>query len=166
VDQEICFACHGAMGTSPTPLTPSLGAQPNFYVVAQLFLFRAGRRDNEIMTAMAKDLTDDDLRSLSATIEKMPPPKPPTEKPNVEKVKRGMELMGGRNCINCHGKKLEGNNNVPRIANQREDYLLKALKDYRDGKRVGYGNAQMPETVHGLSDAQLGDLAHTLATFK
>jgi len=84
----------------------------------------------------------------------------------VEKVKRGMELMGGRNCINCHGKKLEGNNNVPRIANQREDYLLKALKDYRDGKRVGYGNAQMPETVHGLSDAQLGDLAHTLATFK
>src|SRR4051812_46978042 len=62
---EPCLACHGANGTSQTPLTPSLGAQPAFYVVAQLFLFRAGRRDNEIMTAMAKELTDDDLRSLS-----------------------------------------------------------------------------------------------------
>jgi len=163
---EPCFACHGAGGTSQTPLTPSLGAQPGFYVVAQLFLFRAGRRDSEVMTAMAKDLTDDDLRSLAAAIEKLPPPKPPAEKPDADKVKRGTELMNGRNCNICHGKKLEGSNNVPRIANQREDYLQKALKDYRDGKRVGYGNAQMPETVHGLSDAQLGDLAHALARFR
>lgn len=76
-----------------------------------------------------------------------------------------MELMSTRNCNICHGRGFEGNNNVPRIANQREDYLLKALKDYRDNKRVGYGNAQMPETVHGLDDAQLGDLAHALAQF-
>ena len=162
----MCFACHGAGGVSQTPLTPSLGGQPNFYVVAQLFLFRAGRRENEaVMTAMAKDLTDDDLRALADRIEKLPPPKPPAAKPDAARMKRGMEVMRGRNCNNCHGKEFEGNNNVPRVANQREDYLLKALKDYRDGKRVGYGNAQMPETVHGLSDAQLADLAHALSFF-
>jgi len=163
---ETCLACHGASGTSQTPLTPSLGAQTNFYVVAQLFLFRGGRRDNEIMTAMAKDLSDDDLRSLSDRIEKLPPPRPPAEKADPARLAAADSLFKERNCAGCHGKKFEGNNNVPRIASQREDYLLKALKDYRDGKRIGYGNAQMPETVHGLDDAQLGDLAHALATFK
>jgi cytochrome c553 len=163
---EPCFACHGASGTSQTPLTPSLGAQPGFFVVAQLFLFRGGRRDSEVMTAMTKDLTDDDLRSLSDRIEKLPPPKPPAEKADPARVKTAESLFKERNCAGCHGRKFEGNNNVPRLANQREDYLAKALKDYRDGKRIGYGNAQMPETVHGLDDAQLGDLAHTLATFQ
>src|SRR5580765_6508226 len=91
VDMETCFACHGAKGTSPTPLTPSLGGQPNFFVVAPLFLFRAARRDNEVMTAMAKDLPDDDVRTPSAITEKTPPPKPPAEKPDAGKVKRGME---------------------------------------------------------------------------
>ena len=162
---ETCFACHGAKGTSPTPLTPSLGGQPNFFVVAQLFLFRAGRRDNEVMTAMAKDLTDEDLRTLSAIIEKTPPPKA-SGSPDKQKLERAKPILAERNCANCHGKKFEGHDNVPRIANQREDYLLKALKDYRDGKRVGYGNAQMPETVHDLSDSQLADLAHALAFFR
>src|SRR5580765_1478665 len=104
VDMETCFACHGAKGTSPTPLTPSLGAQPNFYVVAQLFLFRAGRRDNEIMTAMAKDLTDDDLRSLSAVIEQLPPPQP-SGSPDKQKLDRAKSIIADRNCANCHGKK-------------------------------------------------------------
>jgi len=162
---ETCLACHGASGTSQTPLTPSLGAQPSFFIVAQLFLFRAGRRDNEVMTAMAKDLTDDDLRLLSDRIEKLPPPRA-SGSPDRAKLERASPIIAERHCDNCHGKKFEGNNNVPRIASQREDYLLKALKDYRDGKRIGYGNAQMPETVHGLNDAQLGDLAHALATFK
>jgi cytochrome c553 len=52
---------------------------------------------------------------------------------------------------------------MPRLANQREDYLLKALRDYKSGARVGYGNAVMPETVSGLSDADLADVAHFLA---
>lgn len=51
---------------------------------------------------------------------------------------------------------------MPRLANQREDYLLKALRDYKKGTRIGYGNAAMPELVSQLSDAQLQDLAHFL----
>jgi cytochrome c553 len=78
-------------------------------------------------------------------------------------MKRGAALIAQRHCTQCHGSKFDGNNNVPRVANQREDYTLKALKDYKDGKRVGYGNAQMPETVAGLNENQLTDLAYYLA---
>jgi cytochrome c553 len=160
---EVCLACHGANGASSTPLTPSLGGQPSFYVIAQLFLFREGRRDNEIMIEQAKGLTDNDLRSLSALVEKLPAPPPPKDEIDRARYQRGGAIVQTRHCTNCHGADFSGNKNVPRVANQREDYTLKALRDYRSGTRVGYGNAVMPETVSGLGDAELSDLAYFLA---
>jgi cytochrome c553 len=161
----ICLACHGAGGVSETPLTPSLAGQPDFFVVAQLFLFREGRRDNEVMTAQAKGLTDDDLRGLSDAISKLKPPPAPKAGLDRDRFERGRKVTEGRHCTSCHGADWSGNRNVPRVANQREDYLFKALKDYRDGRRIGYGNAAMPETVAGLPDNALGDAAHFLAHF-
>lgn len=163
LSQEACLACHGAGGTSPTPLTPSLGGQPAFYLIAQLFLFREGRRGNAVMTAAAKGLTDAELRSLSDSLSKLPPPSPPEGPPDASRMKRGLDVIQTRNCASCHGQDFAGHDNVPRVANQREDYLLKTLEDYRGGARIGYGNAVMPETLAGLSDAELADLAYFLA---
>jgi cytochrome c553 len=164
--QEACLACHGASGTSATPLTPSLGGQPSFFLVAQLFLFREGRRDNPVMKAQAKGLTDADLRRLSETLSKLPPPRPPADAPDAARMKKGFGLIETRHCTSCHGRDFAGHQNVPRVANQREDYLLKALRDYRSGARIGYGNALMPETVAGLDDAQLADIAYFLARLR
>ena len=159
----MCLACHGAKGTSSTPLTPSLGGQPSFYVIAQLFLFREGRRDNPVMLAQAKGLSDDDLRSLSESMSKLPPPRAPKTSPDKNRFQRGKAIVEQRRCTGCHGADFAGGENVPRIARQREDYALKALREFRSGARVGYGNAVMPETLAGLGDAELADVAHFLA---
>ncbi|HEX6528684.1 MAG TPA: c-type cytochrome [Burkholderiales bacterium] len=162
--QEACFtACHGANGVSATPLTPSLGGQPSFFVLAQLFLFREGRRDNVLMNAAAKGLSDADLQALADRIAKLPPPGPPQAKPDQARFARGRAVAEKERCANCHDPDFSGHDNVPRLANQREDYLLKALRDYKKGVRTGYGMAVMPETVSGLTDAELQDLAHFLA---
>jgi cytochrome c553 len=58
-----CASCHGAGGVSAIEDTPSLAGQPSFYAITQLFLFRAGRRTNAVMTAMAKPMSDADLRA-------------------------------------------------------------------------------------------------------
>jgi cytochrome c553 len=160
---ETCLACHGASGVSQTPLTPSLGGQPSFYVIAQLFLFREARRDSEVMVSISKNLKDDDLRALADAIEKLPPPPPPAQKPDAVRFNQGKSIVEKHHCGNCHGSDFSGGNNVPRVANQREDYLLKALRDYKSGSRVGYGNAVMPETVSGLDDKELAEAAHFLA---
>ena len=118
------------------------------------------------MIEQAKGLKDADLRSLSALIEKLPPPARPVEPVDEARYKRGRALVEKRHCTSCHGADFSGGNNVPRVANQREDYTLKALRDYRSGARVGYGNAVMPETVSGLGDAELSDLAHFLAQLR
>ena len=60
----LCLACHGPAGQSLIPETPSIGGQPFFFVVAQLFLFRRGGRANAAMSEVAKPMTDDDLRAF------------------------------------------------------------------------------------------------------
>jgi cytochrome c553 len=157
-----CQACHGSNGVSQTVLTPSIAGQPSFYLVAQLFLFREGRRDNAAMNAAAKDLRDADLQALADFFASLPPPRA-SGKADAAKAKRGRAVVARENCANCHGAGFEGDNNVPRLAGQREDYLLKALRDYKAGRRVGYGNAVMPETVANLRDAELAAAAHFLA---
>lgn len=128
-----------------------------------MFLFREGRRDSAAMNAAAKGLSDDDLRAIADLIARLPPPPPPAAEPDRARFSRGRALAQDHRCNTCHNPDFSGRENMPRLANQREDYLLKALRDYKSGARVGYGSAVMPETVSGLSDADLADVAHFLA---
>jgi cytochrome c553 len=127
----------------------------------QLFLFREGRRDNAVMTAAAKGLSDADLRSRQA----------PFSKAASERARPGPhEARPAGNW----GQKLH---ELPRTRLRRPQQRaagrqptrglsIEALRDYRSGVRVGYGNALMPETVAGLDDAQLADIAHYLSHLK
>ena len=149
------------------PLTPSLGGQPSFFTVAQLFLSRDGRRNKAPtpMDAYARPLKDDDLRRLGDLFAKQPAPKPPVQGLNATQFERGKALVQKRNCGVCHNPDFSGREQMPRLAGQREDYLLKAMRDYRRGDRIGYGSASMPEELSGMSDRDLADLAHYLAFF-
>jgi cytochrome c553 len=61
-----CMVCHGQVGVSNQPHVPHLAGQPAIYVAEQLKAYRTGRRANEIMSVIAKPLTDDDIASLAA----------------------------------------------------------------------------------------------------
>jgi cytochrome c553 len=63
---EACAACHGPEGNKPvTPETPRLGGQQYGYLVQALNDYRKGTRDNPVMTAMAKPLTEKEIRELA-----------------------------------------------------------------------------------------------------
>ncbi|MGH7317762.1 MAG: c-type cytochrome, partial [Candidatus Rokuibacteriota bacterium] len=149
-------------GQSRIPETPSLGGQPSFFAVAQLFLFREGRRDNAAMTAAARGLTNDDLLAFAERITRLPPPSPPAEAPDPARHGRGLRLTLRHPCGVCHNPDFSGREQMPRLANQREDYLLKAMREYQSGTRLGYGGA-MAQELAGLSDQDLIDLAHFLS---
>ena len=89
--RTLCAACHGANGRSDMPGMPVLAGQPSFYAITQLFLFREGRRSNEAMTAIAKPMTDDDLRGFSDFIGTLPPvPAPaPATPPDAARMSKG-----------------------------------------------------------------------------
>jgi cytochrome c553 len=75
---KMCAACHGEFGISMLPTAPNLAGQPESYLTEQLNAFRSGKRSNEVMSVIAKPLTDDDIANLagwysSVAIEAKPP---------------------------------------------------------------------------------------------
>lgn len=160
-----CLSCHGEKGRSKTPLTPSLGGQPAFFAMTQLFLLRDGRRGEPVMIEQARTMSNDDLRAFSKAISLLPPPDPPAEPPDAQRYDRGRELAVRRRCGVCHNPDYSGREQMPRLANQREDYLLKSMREFRSGARLGYGAAMTQELV-GLSDDDLAALAHFLAYYR
>ena len=158
----LCVACHGAGGVSTMPLTPSLAGQPSFYAITQLFLFREGRRSNEAMSAVAKGMSDDDLRAFSDYIGRLPPPPAAGTPADPLRMARGAALAERHHCAGCHGADYSGGQQVARLARQREDYLSQTLQQFRAAQRVGYTQA-MNEALAGISPEGLQDLAHFLA---
>src|SRR5262249_24673012 len=157
-----CLSCHGDDGQSYNVGTPSLGAEPALFVMIQLYLFREKQRQVEPMTQAAQGLSDDDLRGLSDMIAKLPPPKPLEEPVDAARIERAWSLVRKHHCLFCHNSDFSGHENVPRLAGQREDYLLKALRDFKGNRRPGY-DASMAEVVQPISDAELADLAYLMA---
>ncbi|MDM0018288.1 c-type cytochrome [Variovorax saccharolyticus] len=162
----LCAACHGANGRSDMPGTPALAGQHSFYAITQLFLFREGRRANEAMSAVAKTMNDTDLRGFSDFIATLPPvpAPPPATPPDAARMLRGQALAQEHRCLNCHGADLSGGQQVPRIAQQREDYLQLTLREFSSGKRPGYTQA-MGAALSGIPVADLDTLAYYIARF-
>lgn len=160
-----CLACHGESGQSQYPEVPSLGAQQAYYVTVQLLMFRDRMRVADPMNDMAKGLGDDDLRNLATAVAMLPAPKPATGPVDDARMAHGRDLATQHHCNVCHTANFAGQDNVPHIADQREDYLVKALRGYKDNSRRGY-DAAMADVVAPLTDAQILDLAYYIARVK
>jgi cytochrome c553 len=161
---ETCFACHGDGGISQTADVPSIAAQPSYFTQWQLVFFRGGSLKSELMAPIVAELSNDDIRSIGALVEALPPPKPPAqpdERPDLTKAGAGLAVE--RHCNNCHAANFAGQQAAARLAGQREEVLLKALRDYKAGKRTGTGVAAMPEIAFSLSEDEMQALAHYLA---
>lgn len=61
-----CAMCHGPQGIAVAPDTPNLAGQPASYLSEQLKAYRGGTRKHEIMTLMAKPLSDADIANLAS----------------------------------------------------------------------------------------------------
>ena len=62
---EACVSCHGADGIALFEDAPNLAGEVNIYIDTQLKAFRTGRRQHEIMSAIAADLTDAEIREIA-----------------------------------------------------------------------------------------------------
>jgi cytochrome c553 len=165
-----CLACHGEKGTSEIENTPSLGAQQPAYSLIQIYMFREKLRIAEPMNDMVKDFTDDDLRLFSDYLATLPKPALEAGDPqgiasDPARMQAAKALTSQFRCDSCHNADFSGRDNIPRIANQREDYLAKTMREYKDNSRHGY-DATMADVMQSISEAQIVELAYFLARVK
>jgi cytochrome c553 len=163
---NVCAACHGANGRSDMAGTPVLAGQYSLYTITQLFLFREGRRTNEAMVALAKQMTDTDLRGFSDFIGTLPPARAPAPAtpPDASRMSKGQALAQQHKCVFCHGAALDGGQGVPRIGGQKEDYVRATLRGFKSGERPGYTRA-MTEALSQVPVEDLDMLAYYVANF-
>jgi cytochrome c553 len=159
-----CAACHGENGSSDLPDVPVLAGQHSLYAITQLFLFREQRRKNSSMQALAARMSDDDLRGFSDQIGKLPalPSNSKSNTLDAERMQQGEKLSNQYKCSFCHGADMAGGQQVPRLAGQKQNYLLNSLQYLKTGIRPAYTRA-MTETLAQVPVEDFDLLAYYIA---
>jgi len=145
-----CAGCHGDLGVSGNPATPSIAGQDAQYLAAALRAYKDGSRSDETMKGLMASVDDTTIKNLSAYYAAQEP-----KAPNVRKPLTTEEWT--QRCDRCHG--LNGNSTDPRmpaLAGQRADYLEKVLHDYRMGVRK---SPQMAAMADVLTEQDIENLA-------
>lgn len=156
-----CEGCHGSPQRAPLPGTPYLAGQQYLFLEMQMFLFREGLRDVPQMAGLFKDVTDRDFADLGAYFARQTPPRG-ASRPDPIVHARGAAIARAMGCGSCHLPDYRGQQHVPRLDNQPEDYLVASMKAYRDNQRSGT-DTSMNAALYRVPDADLQALAHYLA---
>jgi cytochrome c553 len=156
------MGCHGPGGNSVTAGVPSIAGQPKVFIENQLVLMREELRPAPQMQPIVKGMKDAEIARLAEHFSRLPA-KPAGNAPaDAKLMQQGMERAKALRCGVCHLSSFGGQNQVPRLAAQREDYLEAEMRAYRDNKRKG-GDTIMAAALYGVSDADIRALAHFLA---
>ena len=159
---QLCAACHGPDGNSTNPQVPSIAGQPKLFIENQLILFREELRRSEQMAAVVKGLKDAEIVKLAEHFSKLPGKSMETGPPDKALLNRGNAASKKLRCGICHLSDYSGQNQIPRLAGQREAYLESEMRAYRAGTRTG-GDTIMAAALYGVADADIKALAHYLS---
>jgi cytochrome c553 len=164
---QVCTACHGPDGNSPTPVNPNLAGMPAEYISTQLAHFKTGIRVNPIMQGMAAALSPEDMRALGVYYSQQKPKGLAAKEPAL--VQAGQKLYRGGDfaaaipaCSGCHSPNGAGTpKNYPRLAGQHADYVYAQLKAFKAGERgmdpagKDVNGRVMAAIASRMSDAQM-----------
>jgi len=161
---QVCASCHGADGNSASGNFPNLAGQTWRYIYVQLKDFKEGRRKDPVMSPMAEPLSRQDMIDI-ANFYAAQKPKPSTFKVDDAKVKLGKAKADEVLCTMCHLGGFSGQNEIPRVAGQQHDYIVKQMKDFRSRTRTNdAGN--MTSVSSNLSDADIENLAQYITSLR
>jgi cytochrome c553 len=168
-----CVSCHGAQGEgNPAGGFPRIAGQSQYYLAKQLTAFAKESRNNPIMTPIAKAMSEQQMRDVSAYYASAEAPatspaQGANSKPAAAALERGRLLAGVGDesvrvqaCANCHGPAGAGEApSYPYLAGQHAAYLSTALTEWKGGARNTDASGQMPAIAKLLSDQDIAALA-------
>ena len=161
---QVCAACHGADGNSATGQFPNLAGQTWRYIYVQLKDYKEGRRSDPVMTAMATPLSRQEMIDI-ANYFAAQPARPSTFKADEGKIKLGKAKADETLCSMCHLGAFAGQNEIPKVAGQQYDYIVKQMRDFKARTRTNdAGN--MTSVAQTLSEADIENLAHYITSLR
>jgi len=156
-----CAACHGADGNSQMSGVPSIAGQPKVFLETQLVLTREGMRSTAVMQNAVRGMSDKEITAIAIHYAALPV-RGASGKSDAALDKRGREIAGKFRCGICHLKNYSGQQQIPGLAGQREEYLVSTMIAFRDNPPPGV-DTQMSAALYGISDAEIRAMAHFLS---
>jgi len=158
-----CTICHGARGNSASAIYPRLAAQHPQYLRKQLADFRDGRRQSDVMSEMARDLSDAEITALADFFAAQPAGTRRSSNEDLAAVGRYLYQQGNRfssipACATCHGPQAHGTESLPRLAGQHPAYLETQLKEFNRHGRTN-DSAIMQSIATKLTELEIHALA-------
>lgn len=161
---QVCAACHGADGNSTVGTFPNLAGQSWRYIYVQLKDFKEGRRNDPVMSPQAASLSRQDMIDI-ANFYAAQTAKPSNFKTDDAKVRMGKAKADENLCSMCHLGGFSGQNEIPRVAGQQYEYVVKQMKDFKARTRTNdAGN--MTSVAQSLSETDIENLAHYIASLR
>lgn len=161
---QACAACHGADGNSPSGNFPNLAGQSWRYIYVQLKDFKEGRRKDALMSPMAAPLSRQEMIDI-ANFYAAQTAKPSSFKADDAKIKLGKAKADENLCAMCHLGGFSGQNEIPRVAGQQYEYIVKQMKDFKARNRTNdAGN--MTSVAQSLNEADIENLAHYITSLR
>ncbi|MBU2712158.1 c-type cytochrome [Zooshikella harenae] len=151
----LCGYCHGKDGNSVKNYIPNLAAQNPEYLVNQFEQFAKKQRKNYVMERLAASLSDSEKVNLALYFASLKVSSRTTEHPEL--VAKGKSVFFCI-CYTCHGKDALGKENLPRLAGQPEDYIVKTLHYFKSGQKRNV-DSPMPGIVTQLTDQEIKAVA-------
>jgi cytochrome c553 len=155
-----CTMCHGAQGMS-TSNSPNLAGQYPEVVIKQLHDYRGGRRTSAVMQALARGLSDQDIKDLAAYYASLPRARtaPTTYDESLPALVRvGDPLRNIAPCISCHGG-VDQKLGAPWLEGMPRDYLVEQLKGFVAGTRRNDSHGQMRHVVRTMTPAEIDEVS-------
>jgi cytochrome c553 len=147
-----CLGCHGVpdyKNAYPNYRVPKLEGQHPEYIVIALQAYRAGERSHITMHSQASSLSNQDMADIAAYFAGVPL--------KSSNAPEGKAPAAAQVCVACHGVDGVGiTPQYPTLAGQHEDYLVRALTEYKKGGRK---NPVMATFAGQLNAQQMEDLA-------
>lgn len=161
---QLCESCHGEGGNSQIAANPVLSGQHFYYTYVQLKDFKAGRRENSIMSPLASTLEKDQMKLIAEYFSKQQWPERDEQELDNATVVMAKKVINAGQCVACHRGGFEGDSRVPRSNGQHLEYLEKTLLDFKTKAR---NNSPSKGTLMAsFSDEELVAVAKYLAALR
>ncbi|MFT4726528.1 MAG: cytochrome c553 [Granulosicoccus sp.] len=154
-----CEGCHGANSVPVATNIPILSGQQYYYLYVQLKDYKAGRRENAIMTPMTQNLSKADMKALAEYFSTKPWPNVDSF-PNSELADMGNSALDAGQCSQCHSK-YKGDSRIPRVAGQQLDYMIQTMSDFKN--KVRLNSPAKGSLFSSFSDEDLVAMSHYLS---
>lgn len=147
-----CTMCHGPQGMSMAN-SPNLAGQFAIVVFKELHDFQSGARQNAVMSPMARDLSDQDMRDLAAYYASLPPySRLHGDEPDI--VAHGAPLRNIPACAACHGG-VDSKVGSPWLDGLPAVYTKAQLLDFANGTRHNDISEQMRNIARNMTPEEI-----------